>query len=196
MDDNIPVLNNKIVFMIENGDDNFSYICALLDENHKLIDKSYLLYDDSENKNSWGIPQTLDGYAMGPLCPNDGEEMQFWKEDFFKMEFFNLKLDALSTSISKVVFFAYQEYNDDFSIPDFSVSLFYNVIESDPIGKITVIEETPFYKDFPIYGLPSEKKFHNYIIGVLQRCGESWQYKSIFKGLDNIDLEKELNSYL
>ena len=65
MDDNIPVLNNKIVFMIENGDDNFSYICALLDENHKLIDKSYLLYDDSENKNSWGIPQTLDGYAMG-----------------------------------------------------------------------------------------------------------------------------------
>ena len=35
MDDNIPVLNNKIVFMIENGDDNFSYICALLDENHK-----------------------------------------------------------------------------------------------------------------------------------------------------------------
>lgn len=36
----------------------------------------------------------------------------------------------------------------------------------------------------------------NYIIGVLQRCGESWQYKSIFKGLDNIDLEKELKSYL
>lgn len=83
--------------------------------------------------------------------------MQFWKEDFFKMEFFNLKLDALSTSISKVVFFVYQEYNDDFSIPDLSVSLFYNVIESDPLGKITVIEETPFYKDFPIYGLPSEK---------------------------------------
>ena len=52
MDDNIPVLNNKIVFMIENGDDNFSCICALLDENHKLIDKSYLLYDNSENKNS------------------------------------------------------------------------------------------------------------------------------------------------
>ena len=122
--------------------------------------------------------------------------MQFWKEDFFKMEFFNLKLDALSTSISKVVFFVYQEYNDDFSIPDLSVSLFYNVIESDSLGKITVIEETPFYKDFPIYGLPSEKKFPNYIIGVLQRCGESWQYKSIFKGLDNIDLEKELKSYL
>ena len=77
-----------------------------------------------------------------------------------------------------------------------SVSLFYNVIESDPLGKITVIEETPFYKDFPIYGLPSEKIFPNYIIGVLQRCGESWQYKSIFKGLDNIDLEKELKSYL
>lgn len=67
------------------------------------------------------------------------------------MEFFNLKLDALSTSISKVVFFVYQEYNDDFSIPDLSVSLFYNVIESDPLGKITVIEETPFYKDFPIW---------------------------------------------
>lgn len=198
MDDNIPVLNNKIVFMIENGNDNFSCICALLDENHKLIDKSYLLYDNSENKNFWGIPQTLDGYAMGPLCPNDGEEMQFWKEDFFKMEFFNLKLDALSTSISKVVFFVYQKYNDDFSIPDLSVSLFYNVIESDPLGKITVIEETPFYKDFPIYGLPSEKNslITNYIIGVLQRCGESWQYKSIFKGLDNIDLEKELKSYL
>lgn len=196
MDDNIPVLNNKIVFMIENGNDNFRCICALLDENHKLIDKSYLLYDNSENKNFWGIPQTLDGYAMGPLCPNDGEEMQFWKEDFFKMQFFNLKLDALSTSISKVVFFVYQEYNDDFSIPDLSVSLFYNVIESDPLGKITVIEETPFYKDFPIYGLHSEKKFPNYIIGVLQRCSESWQYKSIFKGLDNIDLEKELKSYL
>lgn len=196
MDDNIPALNNKIVFMIENENDNFSCICALLDENHKLIDKSYLLYDNSENKNFWGIPQTLDGYAMGPLRPNDGEEMQFWKEDFFKMEFFNLKLDALSTSISKVVFFVYQEYNDDFSIPDLSVSLFYNVIESDPLGKITVIEETPFYKDFPIYGLPSEKNFPNYIIGVLQRCGESWQYKSIFKGLDNIDLEKELKSYL
>lgn len=196
MDDNIPVLNNKIVFMIENENDNFSCICALLDENHKLIDKSYLLYDNSENKNFWGIPQTLDGYAMGPLCPNDGEEMQFWKEDFFKMEFFNLQLDALSTSISKVVFFVYQEYNDDFSIPDLSVSLFYNVIESDPLGKITVIEETPFYKDFPIYGLPSEKKIPNYIIGVLQRCGESWQYKYIFKGLDNIDLEKELKSYL
>ena len=92
MDDNIPVLNNKIVFMIENGNDNFSCICALLDENHKLIDKSYLLYDNSENKNFWDIPQTLDGYAMGPLCPNDGEEMQFWKEDFFKMEFFNYAL--------------------------------------------------------------------------------------------------------
>lgn len=51
MDDNIPVLNNKIVFMIENGNDNFGCICALLDENHKLIDKSYLLYDNSENKN-------------------------------------------------------------------------------------------------------------------------------------------------
>lgn len=35
MDDNIPVLNNKIVFMIENGNDNFGCICALLDENHK-----------------------------------------------------------------------------------------------------------------------------------------------------------------
>lgn len=196
MDDNIPVLNNKIVFMIENGDDNFSCICALLDEKHKLIDKSYLLCDNSENRNFWGIPQTLDGYAMGPLCPNDGEEMQFWKEDFFKMEFFNLKLDALSTSISKVVFFVYQEYNDDFSYDDFSVSLFYNVRESDPLGKITVTEDTPFYKDFPIYGLPLERKFPNYKIGTLQRNGEFWQYKSIFKGLDNIDLEKELNSYL
>ena len=196
INDSIPIFNKKIVFMIENKDYNFSCICALLDMDDKLIDMSDLLCSNSENRNFWNIPQTIDGYAMGPLCPNDGEEMQFWKEDFFKMEFFYLKLDALSTSISKVVFFVYQEYNDDFSIPDLSVSLFYNVIESDPLGKITVIEETPFYKDFPIYGLPSEKKFPNYIIGVLQRCGESWQYKSIFKGLDNIDLEKELKSYL
>ena len=28
MDDNIPVLNNKIVFMIENENDNFSCICG------------------------------------------------------------------------------------------------------------------------------------------------------------------------
>ena len=42
----------------------------------------------------------------------------------------------------------------------------------------------------------TKKKFPNYIIGALQRCGESWQYKSIFKGIDNIDLEKELKSYL
>ena len=34
MDDNIPVLNNKIVFMIENGNDNFSCICALLVAKH------------------------------------------------------------------------------------------------------------------------------------------------------------------
>lgn len=145
--------------MIENKDYNFSCICALLDMDDKLIDMSDLLCSNSENRNFWNIPQTIDGYAMGPLCPNDGEEMQFWKDDFFKMNFFNLKLDALSTNISKVVFFVYQEYNDDFSYDDFSVSLFYNVRESDPLGKITVIEEAPFYKDFPIYGLPSEKNF-------------------------------------
>lgn len=28
---------------------------------------------------------------------------------------------------------------------------------------------------------------------MLERRGELWQYKSIFKGLDNVDLEKELN---
>ena len=68
--------------------------------------------------------------------------------------------------------------------------------ESDPLGKITVTEDTPFYKDSPIYGFSSEKKFPNYKIGMLERRGELWQYKSIFKGLDNVDFEKELNSYI
>ena len=191
----IPILNKKIVFMIENRDYNFSCICALLDMDDKLIDMSDLLCSNSENRNFWNIPQTIDGYAMGPLCPNDGEEMQFWKEEFFNMEFFNLKLDALSTRICKIVFWVYQEENAEVSY-DFTISIFYNSKESDPLGKITVIEDTPFYKDSPIYGFSSEKKFPNYKIGMLERRGELWQYKSIFKGLDNVDFEKELNSYL
>ena len=191
----IPILNKKIVFMIENKDYNFRCICALLDMDDKLIDMSDLLCSNSENRNFGNIPQTIDGYAMGPLCPNDGEEMQFWKEEFFNMKFFNLKLDALSTKICKIVFWVYQEENAEVSY-DFTISLFYNLRESDPLGKITVTEDTPFYKDSPIYGFSSEKKFSNYKIGMLERRGELWQYKSIFKGLDNVDFEKELNSYL
>ena len=191
----IPILNKKNVFMIENKDYNFRCICALLDMDDKLIDMSDLLCSNSENRNFGNIPQTIDGYAMGPLCPNDGEEMQFWKEEFFNMKFFNLKLDALSTKICKIVFWVYQEENAEVSY-DFTISLFYNLRESDPLGKITVTEDTPFYKDSPIYGFSSEKKFSNYKIGMLERRGELWQYKSIFKGLDNVDFEKELNSYL
>lgn len=51
INDSIPILNKKIVFMIENKDYNFSCICALLDMDDKLIDMSDLLCSNSENRN-------------------------------------------------------------------------------------------------------------------------------------------------
>ena len=48
------------------------------------------------------------------------------------------------------------DLNDKVSY-DPSISIFYNLRESDLIGKITVTEDTPFYKDSPIYGSFSDE---------------------------------------
>ena len=48
------------------------------------------------------------------------------------------------------------DLNDKVSY-DPSISIFYNLRESDLLGKITVTEDTPFYKDSPIYGSFSDE---------------------------------------
>ena len=95
MDDNIPVLNNKIVFMIENGNDNFSCICALLDENHNVIHEAccyvpkILAYLDKEQHYGFGDYIILSIDADGHLKDfPQGDELKKLLDDFINTKSF------------------------------------------------------------------------------------------------------------
>jgi hypothetical protein len=60
--------------------------------------ESDILYYNSTHKDSFGIYSNEDETVHGPMCPNDGEEIQFWKDKFFEMEYFIRKLIMLSTA--------------------------------------------------------------------------------------------------
>ena len=160
IEETYPTLNGSIVFLIKNRIGQgleYDSICALLDAQGHLMTNSDLLYANSTYKDSFGICSNEDETVHGPMCPNDEEEMQFWEEKFFEMEYFIIHLDKIDIKIQTIEFFMfdYEKYNGaskdlcTWSWKDCGVEIFQINQDCDILGKNTVVYGEPVIWNIP-----------------------------------------------
>lgn len=183
----------------------YDSMCVLLDVHEHLNRNTDVLFYNTSNKDKFGIYSTEDYSVRGPMCPNDGEEMQFWKDEYFDLEYFIIDLDNVANDIEFIDFLLldYERFNGasdeecTWNWRDYEIEIFKVNNRLDVLGKNTVVNDMPIFKDnFYQTEIPTakEKKQAHCRFGRLQRCVSGWEYVPVWEGIK--DIEERLNSYL
>ena len=183
----------------------YDSMCVLLNAHERLNRDTDVLFYNTSKKDKFGIFSTEDSSVRGPMCPNDGEEMQFWKEEYFDLEYFIVYLDKVAKEVEYIDFLLldYERINgapDEvcaWSWQDYEIEIYKVNDRRDILGKNTVVNEKPFLKhNFGQKGLSiaNVKEQPHCRFGRLQRSENGWRYISIWEGIK--DIEEKLNNYL
>ena len=178
-------------------------MCALLNQQEHLNKDTDLLYYNSTIKDEFGIFTTEDKSVRGPICLNDGDEMQFWKEDYFDFEYFIINLCSVPPIVKYIDFllFDYNRYtgaSEDVCTWDWRECelAFYKLDDTrDVLGKHTLVSEKPTFIDISASKakISSIKDYPHCRSGRLQRMDMGWKYIPIWDGIK--DLEDYINNY-
>lgn len=205
--ENNETINGIIVFSTRSlKGDSFEYdsMCVLLDTHEHLNNDTDLLYYNSKIKDEFGVFTTENHAVRGPMCPNDGEEVQFWKEEYFEVEYFMIDLDRVPDNVKYLDFllFDYERFNGaseevctwDWNL--YGVEIYEVKDKHDILGKNTIVRNKPTIRDYPQrrYQTSRPKDYPHCRMGRLQRRDGGWIYVSIWEGIKNI--ENRLQSYL
>lgn len=183
----------------------YDSICVLLDIYEHLYKDTDLLYYNTANKDEFGNFSTENYSVRGPMCPNDGEEIQFWKTEYFDIEYFIVNLDRIPKDVQFIDFLLmdYERFNgasDDvctWNWQDYEIEIFKVNNRNDILGKNTVVHEKPFLKynfcqkDILTVNIKEQPHCR---FGRLQRCENGWGYIPIWEGIR--DIEEKLNNYI
>lgn len=193
-------LKGKIIIQINapklHGWD-YEPICILLNKEGFMQNDSDILYYNSCIKNEWAIPCTMNKSVCGPLCLNDGEEMQFWKDEYFGNEYFILDLDKIDSGIKFIRFFlidydglsAKRIVNKDIHWSNYSIRVFQSDISNDVLGKMAILERKPLFIDYPIADLIQCSDLSTHCALCTLQKNDKWNYSSLWKGISDIEDE-------
>lgn len=192
--------NGTIIISARNlkGEFNNDLFCILLNAQEHLNKDTNLLFYNSAIRDEFGIPTTENRSIRGPMCPNDGEEVQFWKEEYFEMEYFIVHLDQLDSDVKYIDFLLcdYEKLNgipNDIcakNLQNYKIEIFKIENQFDILGKNTVISENPTFEDY----IPTNIMCPHCRIGRLQKADVGWEYVPIMERIR--DFEEKIQNYL
>ena len=172
-------------------------MCALLNQQEHLNKDTDLLYYNSTIKDEFGNITTDNKSVRGPMCLNDGEEMQFWNDDYLDFEYFVINLCSVAENVKYIDFILF-DYNRFTSASEDACTWdwhdceldFYKIENThDLLGKHTLVSEKPYYIDIPSSeaSVVSVKDCPHCRIGRLQRSDIGWKYIPIWEGIKDIE---------